>query len=150
IPASLIAVFTLAPMTAACGGKVVVDAPSGQGGQGGGASQAGPLCAAWCDARAAAGCPSPHQDQCAAGCATRIGYEGVCGSIAMASLTCWSKVSADQICAGKSCDEEQAQLEACVHPPGDCAAGECTSEVGGLHCKTICGDNVYETTCAAS
>ena len=75
ISASLVAVPTLALMAAACGGNVVIDAPSGQGGQGGGGGtdETALVCAAWCDAHVAAGCPFPHQDRCTAALAQKSG-----------------------------------------------------------------------------
>lgn len=154
IRTSLLAALALAALAASCGGKVVVDAPSGQGGQagGGGASPTLPACVTYCDARVAAGCPMPGSVPCAAVCTTEIGYVGeTCAAAAVALFDCRAKLPPDQLCAWKLCDPEQEQLMACGYPPGGCAAGECAIEgLGGIHCTKICSDNVYESTCVGT
>lgn len=140
IRASLLAALALVPTSAGCGAKVVVDASS---------NPVGAACAAFCDARAAAGCPFPDQEGCAEKCAVEVGYDGKCAPTAVAALECLAGLSAGELCAGAGCNEEQAQRVTCTHPPGGCSENHCTANPDP-HCTMTCTDNVYETNCTRS
>jgi hypothetical protein len=141
IPIRAFLLLTLVPMFAACGGKVVVDAPS---------DPVLAACAAFCNARTAAGCPSQDQEGCAASCAIEVGYDGVCASTAVTVLECSANLSPGELCAATGCEEEQAQRDTCTHPPGGCTANHCSTNPDDLHCTMICSENVYETSCIRS
>ncbi|APR87305.1 hypothetical protein A7982_12654 [Minicystis rosea] len=143
--ASLLAVLALVPMAAACGGKVVIEGASSDQ-----EVDVPTLCAMHCAAVAAAGCPFPNQELCSKSCTTLVGYAGKCAPASIAVLECLANASAEQLCGTAGCEEELAQREACVYPPGGCSTSDCKGTSENEHCTKTCGANVYETTCTGS
>jgi hypothetical protein len=116
----------LPSLLAACGGKVVVDAP-GEGTGGAGGSSNAATCVSACE-KSLAQCPSGGPTDCAQGCATLDKETAGCPELYATFLACW-EAHPEMTCnaSGNACLNELQSMTSCITQACNANPSLCTS-----------------------